>query len=81
MTEDNPIARHYHGVATLDQVMKLLRENVSCRRPAAAVRRGFISKSSIYDVLRDYEGVQVRTLLNFCKSYDLDLVVAVRKKV
>jgi DNA-binding phage protein len=80
VTEDNPIARHYHGVATLDQVMKLLRENVGCRRPTITARRGYISKSSIYDVLNNYENVTVRTLLNFCKSYDLDLVVAVRKK-
>lgn len=80
MTSDNPIAAHYQGVATLDQFVTLLRQNQDCRRPKAAVARGFISKSSIYDVLHDPTAVRVQTLINFCKSYDVDLVVAVRRK-
>lgn len=80
MTLDNPIAAHYQGVATLDQVMKLLRGNVSCRRPTTTLRRGYIGKSTYYDMLKDYRSAKVQTLINFCKSYDLDLMVAVRRK-
>lgn len=80
MTADNPISSRYHGVATLEQFLTLLRTNESARKPKAAVATGLISKSSLYDVLHDHERVKVDTLLRFCKAYDVDLVVAVRKK-
>jgi DNA-binding phage protein len=78
MTEDNPIS--YQGAATLPQFLAALRGDAKLRRSTAAVARGFISKSSLYDVLKDHERVSVSVLLRFCKSYDVDLVVAVRKK-
>lgn len=80
MTEDNPIASHYRGVATLEQMLTLLRANVRVRRPQAIVNRGIISKSSLYDVLKDHRRVSVATLEKFCDAYDVDIMVAVRKK-
>jgi hypothetical protein len=80
MIDDNPLSTRYHGVATLEQFVAMIKSNASVRRPTATIARGIINKSSLYDVLRDPDVVKVQTLKRFCEAYDVDLVVAVRRK-